>query len=478
MVTNTAYSGMEAYGNSRVHNGHNFNTYLVNHQAAGSTSAHLSEKHGTTTLSRGNSPENGAGEVASDMMRYSRVLEEQEQTAIEAAIANCDHQTVAQLLQQGVSMICNSKDKKRYLRLAVEVGDVAIVHSLITAGAAVDPTFGDLHLAASLGHGKIVQTLLDHPEYGERWHLDCTKALYEASRRGRLNVFMHLLAKADVLKVSTYHDESMRLQTGVDFEDIYSDALWEASANGHIEIMEVLLNQGVKADACWRQGGTALHEASRRGHLESVKVLLRRGADVSAKNGTRGDDSLQIACFHGQAEIVEELLRHGANARSDDSHHGSAIQAAASNGQNRIVHMLIKGGADVNDCGGRYANALQAASSQGHPEVVNTLLVHGANVNAEAGYYGNALQAASVNGHVAVVRELISWGAEVNAEGGHYGNALQAAASLGHKRLVNVLIQAGADVSAKGGEHGSALVAALRSGHDEIACVLRGNRVQ
>jgi ankyrin repeat protein len=474
MVTNTTYSDTEAHGSARVHNGHNFYTYLPNSHPADSTIAHSPEGHGTRTRPR-YQPEDAAREVARGMTENLRIPEEQGRTILGAAIADCDHQTIAKLLQQGVTMICNNKNDKRCLRLAIEVGDEAIVQSLITAGATADPTLGDLHLAASLGHDKVVQRLLNCPEYGERWHLDCTNALHEASKRGRLDILTHLLDKADALKRSTYQNESMRLQTGVNFEDIYTDALWEASAEGHIGIIQVLLAQGTKVDACWRQGGTALHEASRKGHLESVRALLRGGADVSAKSGLSGDDALQIASFHGRAEIVEELLRHGANAKTKGGRYGSAIQAASSNGHNRIVQILIQSGANVNDGGGRYANVLQAASSEGHPEVVSTLLAHGADVNAESGYYGNALQVASVNGHVKVVRELIYWGAKVNAKGGYYGNALQAAASHGHDELVNILIQAGADVSAKGGQHGSALVAALRSGHDEIAFVL-GNR--
>ncbi|PYH43034.1 ankyrin repeat domain-containing protein, partial [Aspergillus saccharolyticus JOP 1030-1] len=47
-------------------------------------------------------------------------------------------------------------------------------------------------------------------------------------------------------------------------------------------------------------------------------------------------------------------------------------------GYTEIVQLLLKEGADVNMQGGRYGNALQAASARGHTEIVQLLLRKGA----------------------------------------------------------------------------------------------------
>ncbi|SLM40588.1 P-loop containing nucleoside triphosphate hydrolase, partial [Lasallia pustulata] len=105
-------------------------------------------------------------------------------------------------------------------------------------------------------------------------------------------------------------------------------------------------------------------------------------------------------------------------------------------GVTELVQLLLKNGADVNAQGGIYGNALQAASWGGHESVVQLLLKNGADVNAQGGHFGNALPAAALQavyctGRESVVQLLLKNGADVNAQGGQFGNALQAASCGG-----------------------------------------------
>ncbi|KAI9681017.1 MAG: hypothetical protein M1822_007091, partial [Bathelium mastoideum] len=152
---------------------------------------------------------------------------------------------------------------------------------------------------------------------------------------------------------------------------------------------------------------------------------------------------------------------------------GNALQAASWGGNPQIVELLIKEGADVNAQGGEYGNALQAASWGGNPQIVELLIKEGADVNAQGGQYGNALQAASWRGNLQIVELLIKEGADVNAQGGQYGNALQAASREGNPQIVELLIKEGADVNAQGGQYGNTLQAALHKHHSGVAKMLR-----
>jgi ankyrin repeat protein len=60
----------------------------------------------------------------------------------------------------------------------------------------------------------------------------------------------------------------------------YGSALQVASAKGHHEVMQLLLNIGAHFNA---PGDNALPSASGHGHLEVVRLLLDNGADVSAQ---------------------------------------------------------------------------------------------------------------------------------------------------------------------------------------------------
>ncbi|SCV61374.1 uncharacterized protein FFFS_15943 [Fusarium fujikuroi] len=124
-----------------------------------------------------------------------------------------------------------------------------------------------------------------------------------------------------------------------------------------------------------------------------------------------------------------------------------AFQAASAGGHIQVVERLLKAGADVNaaaEYGG--PTALQAASEGGHMQVVERLLEAGASVNAAPAEYGRtALQAASASGHIQVVERLLEAGASVNAAPAEYGRtALQAASEGRHMQVVERLREAGA----------------------------------
>lgn len=66
-------------------------------------------------------------------------------------------------------------------------------------------------------------------------------------------------------------------------DGIYGNRLQAASAGGHIQISEKLIEMG--ADVCAEGGsyGNALQAASAEDHIEILELLLRMGADVNAR---------------------------------------------------------------------------------------------------------------------------------------------------------------------------------------------------
>ncbi|KAF8142802.1 ankyrin repeat-containing domain protein [Mycena galopus ATCC 62051] len=175
---------------------------------------------------------------------------------------------------------------------------------------------------------------------------------------------------------------------------------------------------------------------------------------------------LSVAAFYGHSEMVELLLKSGANVNAPAGYYGTVLQASLFWGNQALVQLLINNGADVNVEGGQMGNALQAASYLGREDSIQLLIEHGANVNATAGYYGTALQAASYGGHEVVVRLLLERGANVNAQGGIYGTALRAASRWGHDRVVQLLMDHGADVNSRVKFQGRAMQIWMRGGYE------------
>jgi ankyrin repeat protein len=233
----------------------------------------------------------------------------------------------------------------------------------------------------------------------------------------------------------------------------YGNALQAASAEGHKEVVEQLLEKGAEINAQGGIFGNALQAASAGGYKEVMQQLLDKGAEINAQGGIFGN-ALQAASAGGYKEVMQQLLDKGAEINAQGGDLGNALQAASARGHKEVVQQLLEKGAKINAQGGIFGNALQAASSGGYKEVVQQLLNKGAEINAQDGIFGNALQAASSGGHKEVVQQLLEKGAEINAQGGDYGNALQAASAGGHKEVVQQLLSKGAKTNAQGEDYG------------------------
>jgi len=259
----------------------------------------------------------------------------------------------------------------------------------------------------------------------------------------------------------------------------YNDSLQAAARNGHLEMVKLLLADGLIANTPVRRrsGRTALQVAVEGGHIEVVKILLESGAEVNAEPAEiNGKTALQVAAERGSLQLMSLLLANGAaiNASPSDSGGRTALQAAAEKGHLEICLRLVLNGALINDKPARFEGrtALQAAAEGGHAGVVLLLLDKGAHVNTYPAQGGvTALQAAVKSGNTEIIQLLISKGADINAVSQCQGSrtALQAAAETGNREIFDLLLMMGARINTyEGTSHTSALQAAAQGGHLEI----------
>ncbi|WP_027778347.1 ankyrin repeat domain-containing protein [Paraburkholderia caledonica] len=79
-----------------------------------------------------------------------------------------------------------------------------------------------------------------------------------------------------------------------------------AAANGHDDVVKLLLDHSAYVDAGSPNGTTPLMMAARGGHVSTVKLLLDNGADLTVKNQI-GLTALDFAKTYKEPDVVEGL---------------------------------------------------------------------------------------------------------------------------------------------------------------------------
>ncbi|KAJ1969610.1 ankyrin repeat-containing protein [Dimargaris xerosporica] len=111
-------------------------------------------------------------------------------------------------------------------------------------------------------------------------------------------------------------------------------ALHMAAANGHLEIMQYLLDRlpptGVNGTN--QEGNTALHWASITGNIDAVQLLLNRNADPLLKNA-QGRTPMSEAQQLGKESVVKCILDY-----VDEERITQALDNAGDEGEESNAH--------------------------------------------------------------------------------------------------------------------------------------------
>ena len=284
----------------------------------------------------------------------------------------------------------------------------------------------------------------------------------------KILTMLFLLVSSGVESKELTETENTQLnEVDVNTQDKYGEtALHLAAANGHLNIVNTLLDNGSDINAQNKHGETALHLAAANGHLNIVNTLLDNGSDINAQN-KHGDTALHLATANEHLDVVNTLLNNEAKVDAQNLYGQTALYWAEENENPDILQVLldyklikaakqgdietltelIAKGADVNAKDNKVGmTALMWATLKTQPKVVNILLDKEADVHAQDNYGNTALHVVATTGHLYILITLLGNGSDINAQNNHGETALLLAASTGHLYTVNTLLDNGSDI--------------------------------
>ena len=243
-----------------------------------------------------------------------------------------------------------------------------------------------------------------------------------------------------------------------------NEELLQAVNNGEVSQVQLLLEQGVDANAKDNTGKTALMIASNKGNIEIVKLLIDNHADVNARD--RGNNtSLMYAFKKGFQDISELLINNDAEINAKNSNGETALMFASSGGNINIVRMLLDQGFDVNAKNYNGMTPLMYSCIGGKIETAAILLGVGAGVNVKDDGGRTPLMFALEKGLENMVDLLLENGADINAKGRNGETALIFAAQGGSIEIIKMLLDQGFDINAKNYDGMTPLMYAINSGN-------------
>jgi ankyrin repeat protein len=206
-------------------------------------------------------------------------------------------------------------------------------------------------------------------------------------------------------------------------------ALMEASENGSINIVKLLLEHGAD-DLGW-----ALVLAILNKHNDIIELLLEHGAQVDDKNWSLFLDQppLVVVVEKGDADIVKLLLEHGAKEGIDSA------MTYAINEHAEIAKILSGHGAQVDEDWVDLPPLIKAAE-KGDADIVQFLLKHGAKKGID-----QAITTAILGKHAEIVKILSERGAQVDEDMADFAPLLVEAIENEDADVVKMLLEHGAN---------------------------------
>ncbi|KAK7913798.1 hypothetical protein PG985_011501 [Apiospora marii] len=158
--------------------------------------------------------------------------------------------------------------------------------------------------------------------------------------------------------------------------------LQEAIQCGSDNAVQSLIDVGADLDARNSRGETALMMAIDMKRLDIVHQLLNLGADVTI-HSSNGNTALTYAIRHSLLGPVTRILERDQDVRGTFAMRAS-LQVAALSGAHDMIEILLKNGADLEYPDANGLTPLLVAASNGHLDVVKSLLSSGAQLTAQS----------------------------------------------------------------------------------------------
>ena len=278
----------------------------------------------------------------------------------------------------------------------------------------------------------------------------------------------------------------------------------EAACSGNDTKLKELLDQGISVNARSGDSKTLFGQAAMHGHIDCMALLKERGADELAVDH-KGLNALHSAVLARQTATVEWLLKSFPSNEENELHmtpsktNKSSIRSmlvssrslretsdragfrplhlAARHGVADVLNILLRDGADLEAKCNRGGTPLHQAVISSHPQIIREMLAKGADLTAADASGLTPLHRAAASSEVDVVNILLSAGSDRSTYDNSGNMPIHLAVGKGHLAAVKVLSRDLPDLEVKTASGDSLLHIAVLMNHLQVVEYLLQNKV-
>ncbi len=382
-------------------------------------------------------------------------------TALHLTIHNGERDIAVLLLKAGCDVNRQNGSGETALLLAARVGDLDSVQLLLDFGAdrRIEDNNGrtPYSVATNMTHSEVAAELLPSERAMPQRDTDVTSGSFFGDTRAERNGIGATAAKHERLETAKRKEEQH---------------LRDAAEAGDIVGVKEILSRSpeIAIDAVDDQGYTALYRASFYGRTQVVDYLLKHGANANMRDGD-GKTPLHAAALRGYGKITRLLLAEMENVNVQDMLGTTPLLSAAASGSADVLKALLDYGADVNIPNNDQETPVWAATANGYGDFVRFLLENDrsdaiVDVNVpDAIQQQTPLHLAAGRGDIYLAKLLLEHGAEKDVRDASGCTALFVAADKGRARMVPFLLDRGISINAVNQLGETALFVAAADGH-------------
>ena len=218
-------------------------------------------------------------------------------------------------------------------------------------------------------------------------------------------------------------------------------------------------------------GFTPLHAAVETNNMDIINCLIKHGAELNVKD-SRGNTPLLIAAKKSYFQPMQSLLKHGADADIQNNEGKTALHVSVEHGFFDAFDLLLKH-VSINIRDNEGETALFKAVQRNNDKIAKTLITSNCSIEGNGESGSNIFHIAAQKGNYEIVKCLVENKHDVNTQDNYGMTPLHYAAQNGHEKIVKYLIDHSANINKRDSKHFYPLHYALKTHNESIKSLLK-----